>query len=282
MRKLRITLLTGLILCAAAQIASADNYLCATYSSNCTNFNTATTTQGTQNITVGSLNINVNGIILDWTGSADNGSATIGSLLSSQVTLTGAHVNQSNFTDAGSTVNTNLGFKNTPGDASETGLGFTSDPLSGENEIFYLNTATNQNALALVQIGVGPLSGKAGDVYLQVGSAQQGEGFQIWGSNTAVTNLSSAGNLVLLQSAAPNNPSNGLTTVDLNAVAGGVGFSKYAYYYVSSDRYSGSSTETNVVLSAAAFVPTATPEPTSIVLFGTALAGLAVARRRRA
>jgi PEP-CTERM motif len=180
--------------------------------------------------------------------------------------------------------NTNLFGKQEGG--GETGLGVAADPL-GENEEFD-NTSKNPQ-FGLLVLNIQNLKNISGLTYLQlaIGSAQSGELYTIWGSNSASctgagttsAGCTSLGSATLLVSGPGGS----------GAVSGPFdvpNWASYNYIWVGAavNPVTNGSGQSNILLDADisfSSTPAGTPEPATLALAGSSLIGLAFYLRKR-
>ena len=142
------------------------------------------------------------------------------------------------------------------GGADETGLGLTQDP-GGDNEI----APTDYLQLDFADPSVNnPKKYNVTQVRIQFASVQAGETWTLWGSNVAGKAPGAAGSTKLLDSTAL---AGGAQPEDLLVIPS---FSSYRYF------------SANVLLGQ--IEVTATPEPVSLLLVGSAFVGLGLGLRR--
>jgi uncharacterized membrane protein YphA (DoxX/SURF4 family) len=156
---------------------------------------------------------------------------------------------------------TSLFEKYTSGDPGETGLGI--DDSDSDKEI---------NTLNFIQLDISGLAGKASDLTLTIGSIQSGEGYILYGTNTAGATLGALTNGTQLK-AYIGNGSNTQNTYDLGAA-----FNTYKYIDVTADGAgsAGSGLDGSDVLVDTGTI-TAVPVPASAWMGLTTLAGIALA-----
>ena len=144
------------------------------------------------------------------------------------------------------------------GGGDETGLGLAADP-TGQNEIF-------KNSFVQIDLTSLLAANKVNSLSLIIGSVQSGEGFAVWGSNTA----GQEGSVLMTGGSS------------MNGVAFNVpSFGNYNYVSISA-------TANNVLLdtvtAAGSTTVTSTPEPSTMVLdllAGLGLMATALVRRRK-
>ena len=168
----------------------------------------------------------------------------------------------------------NLFGKYSAGDPSETGLGLTPDPNSGQHEIWaQANSSNDYYQYGFVVLDTSQLQANKNLLYLQlnVGSAQTNEWFTIWGSNDP-NELS--GTLLMVGQGGSDSTSGYFDVPS---------YQNYKYIWVGATIKPGSGDDhSNVVLeSQVAFTDTPVPEPGSLALFGSGILGITGVVRRK-